>query len=320
MVNNSNNKIKAISKRMISIIKKSKRTSIVIGGLIILILAIAITNAIAPEFQDYNIVVPNEIRNVISEEIFKRNGIIEKEGIYVVSDSDARKDVECYGNGFVILGGKKNKKETTIYYTYSYSGYGFVNDKFIAKTGVSVIPTTITLDNDNHVIDYKEAEDGANFTESIQEMYPKLIQRRYEGVLSEPTTYEDLNNQSKIYAQVYLSKIGRETEIGTYSSYSFNVLSDYNVSTEVCNALGERHSDYDIYVGTFETIEGGERYKYYQLWEDDSETTYSGNGIVTYKKERMSDQKIIEEFRYRVKGDSYAQILKPVKGKSEKPR
>ena len=118
--------------------------------------------------------------------------------------------------------------------------------------------------------------------------------------------YESTDERLSLLVEAYLKYLGRDAKISSYYEENFKILTDYGVSVEVSNALTELHGEYSIYVGQFERLENGERFVYEQRWEQEGDT--KGKGVVTFRKSRYDDGKIVEEIAYQVDGDRFERV------------
>ncbi len=220
-------------------------------------------------------------------------------------------DFECLGEGHKILGTQKTDSGMDVYALCSAFGYGFRDGKLVDEYGFGRIPTLLQFETDPATggyvcTHYEEAEDGGEFETSVYRMFPRAVAKQALKETADDSVGEDIEKQIRAYAEAYLKYIGRDAKISSYHDEDFKILTDYGVSVEVSNELTELHWDYGIYVGSFERVENGERYVYYQLWEQDGSTP--GNGKVTFRKVRDADGQEIEKIVYEVKGDSFTRI------------
>ena len=212
---------------------------------------------------------------------------------------------ECAGEGHIILGtedvtskynAKKGVAFTVAYVLSTYGEYGFVNGNFETVSGSGIIPTRITFEilagGTYNLIEYKQAEDGGGYTQSIKEMFPEKYWSRSLSIVD--ADIEDCENQKRAYAKAYLKSIGREAEIAHYSDFEHK---SPDMNANVSNSLISKFSEYPYWIGTQEKIENGVRYVYEKQWVDKG----NGDGIVTFKKYEFDSKKVIEETVIEVK-------------------
>lgn len=259
--------------------------------------------------------VSDELHAAISEAIFTHDNVSMSD---IVIDGETRHYVaaegdfsECFGEGHVILGTKETDGGVDVYALCSVIGYGFRDGKLVDEYGFWNVPTLLQFKTDTATdtytcTNYKETEDGGEWEPSLYRMFPRAVAKEVMKVIGIDSTDKEMDAQIRAYAEAYLKHIGRDAKISSYHDEDFKILTDYGVSVEVSNELSEMHQDYGIYVGSFERVENGERYVYYQLWEQDGSTP--GNGKVTFRKVRDADGQEIEKIIYEVKGDSFTRI------------
>ena len=315
----------AVKRRVTNVLKNKKPTIFIICGALA---ATAVTAAVLLTHpKTYSSEIPADLDKAVTKAIFNQNNVTYTE----VSPTDlsdnsidglitqhaqshfgsvyASTDVECIGEGHVILGMEQSDNKVEVYALCSAFGYGFRNGYFVDNAGYSQVPTRFTFiidENGAYTLNsVKEAEDGDGLENSVYEMFPKTVADKIFKE-SHEDYYEELIAQCNRCAETYLQTIGRNAKVSSYHDCDFKILTDYGVSVEVSNALMELRPEYDIYVGNFETIENGTRYLYSQIWSPDSKTY--GNGTVTFLKCEYATGKEIEKFAYTVDGDTFTEI------------
>lgn len=315
----------AVKRRVTNVLKNKKPTIFIICGALAATAIVAAVLLTRP--QTYPTDISADLDEAVTKAIFDQNdatytevsptdnsidGLVAKYNQSYYFDSGYfgdRTDVECVGEGHIILGTQESDNQVEVYALCSAFGYGFRDGYFVENAGYSQIPTRFTFETDANggytLKEIKEAEDGSGWEESVYKMFPKTVADKVCKE-SHEDYYEELTAQCNRCAEAYLKKIGRDAEVSSYHDCDFKILTDYGVSVEVSNALMELHPEYNIYVGRFETIEDGTRYLYSQIWSPDPKTY--GNGTVTFLKCEYATGKEIEKFAYAVTGDTFTQI------------
>lgn len=314
----------AVKRRVVNVLKNKKPAIWIICAALAASAAVGAVMLTRPKI--YTKEIPDDLDQAVTMSVLEQNNASYTEvspSDYSIDDliTDSNKrlfygsgyfdmtDVECIGEGHKILGTKESGNKVEVYALCSSSGYGFINGYFVDKSGYSQIPTRFTFetnkDGSYKLIDVTEAQDGGLYEDSVYKMFPKSVADKVLGPNHEDF-YKELKEQCDRCAKVYLKKIGRDAEVGSYSDFDFQILTDYGVSVEVSNAMIELHPNYDIYVGNFETIESGTRYIYSQTWSP--EDNYTGNGTLTFMKCEYDTGKEIEKFSYKVEGKKFTQI------------
>ncbi len=209
---------------------------------------------------------------------------------------------ECSAEGHIILGSKDKVDEDTnkiiesyVYALVSYGEYGFENGIFTKVSGSGAIPTKLTFNRNDLgeyiLIDYKQAEDGARYTDSVYNMFPDLIAERALHYTDSDSA--ELVSQEEEYAKAYLTTVRGNAEI---SQNVEKVLS--NMDVEASNTLLDLFSEYPYWIGTEEKIENGVRYVYEKKWEDKG----NGDGVVTFRKYEYDNNNVVSETVIEVKG------------------
>lgn len=176
---------------------------------------------------------------------------------------------ECVAEGHIILGSKQRKNGSTKVYTLTmYGEYAFQNGCFIKESGSGVIPAVMVFRYDSSLGYVPKAckypTDGDGYLASIQEMFPKHLQKRCIQIRQ--ADEKNLIRQERVYAKKYLKNIGRKAKIGAYRDIEHPLLTDAGVSVEVSNSLysGEMSFlyGYPDWIGDLERVEQGVRYRY----------------------------------------------------------
>lgn len=197
---------------------------------------------------------------------------------------------ECITEGHIIYGIEENGNKTTVYLTEELTTFGFKNGYFMSQSSHR-IPAVFTFEKtaDGYKLtDYKYAEDGERYPDSIKKMFP--AQYEYRAFNPTEEDYASLWAQCKAYAEDYLDDIGRDAEVRNYSEVERVSLTSVGISVEVSNKLYETTLPYDMDIGTFEEIEDGVRYIYRTAFESEknllvlTREVYS-TGVITNKVE-----------------------------------
>ena len=197
---------------------------------------------------------------------------------------------ECITEGHIIYGVEEKSNEVIVYLTEELTGFSFKNGYFMARSGHR-IPAVFTFEKSGDgykLTDYRYAEDGERYPDSIKEMFP--AQYEYRAFNPTKEDYASLRAQCKAYAENYLDDIGRDAEVCDYSDVEHISLTDVGISVEVSNRLYETTLPYDMDIGSFEKIENGVRYVYRTAYESEknllvlTREVYS-TGAVTNKVE-----------------------------------
>lgn len=208
---------------------------------------------------------------------------------------------ECFGEGHIILGTEKDGDTTKVYTLTMVGYYGFVNNNFEKASGSGIIPAVVTLKNNNEVtIEYPK--DGSDYASSIKEMFPLKYHSRIFG--DNDSDRKNLKEQEQTYAKEYLSKIGRNADIGDYGDFEHTTLTKAGVSIEVSNKLEDffkMHSYYPYFIGTKEIIEDGVRMVYEMSYQERQQE-------ITFKKYLYDSKKLVEQFVFNsITGEKIAQ-------------
>lgn len=198
-------------------------------------------------------------------------------------------DGECTAEGHIILGSEVKDNETLVYVLTMYGEYGFQDDNFVKVSGSGTIPAVIVFSEDGNLSKINWPEDGSKYAESIKDMFPKAYHNRVLSIKDKDT--EELEKQERIYAQDYLSKIGREAKIGDYGDFEHPLLTHMGVSVQVSNILiSKNYSNYPHWIGNQEKIEDGIRYVYEMNYD-------KNNDQIFLEKYNYETKEIIEKIR-----------------------
>ncbi len=180
---------------------------------------------------------------------------------------------EVAGEGHILLDkdGSDSKGEQICYTITCYGRYEFENGNFVCCAGNGAIPCVIRLmineDGEYNTVSYEPAPDGSNFVDWIKDNFPEKYWSRCITV--EDDDKIELERQQRSYAEEYLSTIDREdVEVGYYSDFEYELLTDEGVSVDVSNVMLDVQSGETFenkcpyYVGDREVIEEDVRYTY----------------------------------------------------------
>lgn len=206
---------------------------------------------------------------------------------------------ECVAEGHIILDTKVTEDVTTAYCLTMYGQYGFEDGVFTKVSGTGVIPVVVEFQKDSNGVyslqSYTEPQDGAEYTSSIETMFPKNLQRiAINGGTDKQQ--EELKKMEAAYAAAYLKQIGREAKISQNWALESN-RGTTDMDTEASNQLLDTYGDYPYWIGTQERIENGVRYVYEKKWDSKG----NGDGIVTYVKYSYDTKEVVEETQIEVK-------------------
>ncbi|MCH5185670.1 MAG: DUF4825 domain-containing protein [Oscillospiraceae bacterium] len=207
-------------------------------------------------------------------------------------------DGECCAEGHIVLGNAEDGGNRIFYLLTSYGEYGFENGNFIKTSGTGIIPVRLTFDENNEPIEYKEPTDGAEYINSLKEIFPAEYHAR---IFHENADYEDdyhaLLDQEHIYADAYLKSINHDDcAIGEYADFEHTLTEELDVS--VSNSLLDLFYEYPFWLGTAEKVEDGKRYVY----EHKQDVYENVKTVVTYRKYSYHSGDIAEETVIEVNG------------------
>lgn len=203
----------------------------------------------------------------------------------------------------VILGKDEDDDSVEVYLMTAYGSYNFENDIFSLVSGSSNIPMRIkfskvkegeflTTKAGYYYLESKQAEDGANYEDSIYKMFPK--NEAYKALNTDYTDIllKDINKQAEAYVKI----IGRKCEVT--SEY---VEKDYIDELALVNKVDmEELFDYPEWIGNREVLIDGERYIY--------ETQYDKpSSIVTFIKYN-ENKDVLERMQYKINGKKLEKI------------
>ncbi len=179
---------------------------------------------------------------------------------------------EMIGEGHILMdkdGDEQGKQRC--YVLAMYGWYEFEDGNFVKCSGSGAIPCVITLERnvagEYNVVSYEEAEDGSGFVPSIKKLFPEKLWSRC--ITIDDDDRNELEKQERSYAEEYLSVIGREdAEIGDYSDFDHQILTDLGVDEEVANKMLDVRSaegfekNCPFWIGNREVFQGSDRYIY----------------------------------------------------------
>lgn len=198
-------------------------------------------------------------------------------------------DGECMAEGHIILGSEIKKNETFVYALTMYGEYGFQDENFVKVSGSGTIPAVIVFSEKEQLSRIDWPKDGSKYVQSIKELFPQEYHNRVLSVKDKDT--KELENQEKVYAQEYLSKIGREAQIGEYGDFDHPLLTHMGVSVQVSNMLLEKnYANFPHWVGNQEKIEDGIRYVYEMNYDKE-------NNQIILQKYNYETKEVIEKIR-----------------------
>ncbi|HYE11708.1 MAG TPA: DUF4825 domain-containing protein [Patescibacteria group bacterium] len=220
----------------------------------------------------------------------------------IMARRGAYRSGEIATEGHIILEVEENGPQIKVYTIASYGAFGFENGVFTKISGSGAIPTVITLgkseEGHHALLDYKEPQDGAGYTNSIKKMFPSWLQQE---ALAAQHYYSNLAEQQEEQAADYLMSIGRNAEVS--AAHVDKVLAKINV--EASNKLFSELGKYDVFIntcpywiGTIEQIENGVRY----IYETSQEKTRDGYDIVIFRKKDIEGT-VIKEAKYKIIGN-----------------
>ena len=194
---------------------------------------------------------------------------------------------ECFTEGHFIYGTDEKNGIIKVYMLEAVSNFGFENGFFMDESGHS-IPAVYTFkknDSSIELVDYKYAEDGSLYGDSVRKMFPSEIA---EMVLhSDGSEGAVIWEQCRAQAEEYLKKIGREAEVCNYGDIEHILFSSLGVSIEVENLITEIAPPYDFMVGNHETVENGTRYVYQSDYN-------AGSNLITFTKFEYETGRVVE--------------------------
>ena len=239
-----------------------------------------------------NVIKNNE--DGVNEVINMENMTLDEMVSYaLLTKNDGRYAVgECKAEGHIILGSEEKDNETYVYAITMYGEYGFQDDNFVKVSGSGAIPAVIIFSENEQgekTNTIKWPLDGSAYVTSIKELFPEEYHNRVLSITKEDN--EELRSQETIYAQKYLTKIGREATIGQFGDFEHPLLTPLGVSVQVYNKLaGKDYANYPYWIGTQERIEDGVRYVYEMNYTKDS------NPIVL-EKYNYDTREVVEKIR-----------------------
>lgn len=208
----------------------------------------------------------------------------------ILSENETKNEHgECPAEGHIIFATKTENGTICVYTYIAYACFGFENGNFVDVSGAQ-LPAVFKFNADDYsLIGVTYPDDGALYTDSIKEMFPKKYKARVLHLTD--SDYQNLNNQIDKYAEIYLSNIGRTANIGRMRDFEYVLLTDVGVSIDVSNKLAEIEKYlpyYPYWIGNKEIIKDGIRYVYEMKYDKDS-------NLIIYSKYKYDTPKITEE-------------------------
>lgn len=212
---------------------------------------------------------------------------------------------EVAGEGHILLDkeGSDAQGEQICYTITCYGRYEFEDGNFVCCAGNGAIPCVIRLmineDGEYNLVSYEPAPDGNLFVDWIKDNFPEKYWSRCITV--EDDDRIELGKQQVAYAEEYLATIGREdVEVGDYSDFEHEILTDLGVSVDVSNAMLDVQSgdnfekNCPFWLGEREVIEENVRYTY--------KTDYDKKkGQIIFSKTEYDTGKEVEKSVYNAK-------------------
>lgn len=216
-------------------------------------------------------------------------------------------DGEVTTEGHIILDTEEKNGTVKAYTIASLGAFGFENGIFTKVSGSGAIPSIMIFSKNKNgeysLLEYKEPEDGAGYTDSIKKMFPHQLQ---DKVLSAQNDYLDLIKQQEEQAAEYLKSIGRAAKVS--AAHVEKELVDVNV--QASNKLFAEFTKYDSFlnncpywIGTRERIENGVRY----IYETSQSKTNDGYDLISFRKAK-EDGTVVEEKKYKIVGSEPQRI------------
>lgn len=210
-------------------------------------------------------------------------------------------DGETSTEGHIILDSEEQNGIVKVYTIASFGYFGFENGIFTKVSGSGGIPSVMTFSKNPKgqysLLDYKEAEDGANYPSSIKKLFPI---RLHAKVFAANEDYPKLIKQQEEQAREYLKSIGRSAKVS--GAHVDKKLMDIN--SEASNKLLTEYTKYDAFlnacpywIGTRECIENGERF----IYETSQSKSSDGCDLITFKKSKENGT-VIKVKQYKIQG------------------
>ncbi len=187
--------------------------------------------------------------------------------VILADNNDKDWSGECYTAGTNVLEHQKKGNKEIIYAETMFVSFGFENGYFTDE-GAAIVPAVITADVVNGEYSIKYAQDGADYASSIKRMFPKKYQKKVLETSAE--SKKIMWDQCVSQAELYLSEIGRNEKVKSWSEIEHTMFTDVGVSVDVSNRLQEllKWENYYEYIGYKEVIEDGVRYTYKTSYSD----------------------------------------------------
>ncbi|ATW28768.1 transcriptional regulator [Candidatus Formimonas warabiya] len=188
----------------------------------------------------------------------------------------------------------------TVYTLASFSWFGFEDGIFTSISGSGSIPTVISFSKNErgnyHLVQYKEPMDGAGYSESVKEMFPKQL---WDQVFNN-NQYPTLARQQEDQAKLYLDSIGRKAQVSSAVVEKKPARINVEASNKLFAELTKWDSElnkFPYWLGTKEILENGVRY----LYETSQSKTGDGFDLISFKKTK-EDGTVVKEYRYKIVG------------------
>lgn len=297
--------------KMAEIFKRKRNITIIVGIACILVLGgVLLTNGMSAEIKDENNNVNKNIDSInkaddqnVQEDIQKPRSLEQAISEAIKEKGKSFLTGELVTEGHIILGKEEKNGEVKVYTLSSVGWFSFEDGKFTKISGSGAIPTVMTFavgeNGEFTLIEYREPVDGAEYMESIYEMFPEKL---HDAVRSSHERYPELLKQQEEQAENYLKSVGRKADI--VSKYVSKTPVD--IDSEARDVLFSIYSKFDGFlntcpdwIGSKEYVEDGIRYIYETL----QSKTDDGYDLITFKKTK-EDGTLIEERKYKIVGSS----------------
>ena len=227
--------------------------------------------------------IDNKIDQAVSKVLLEDSKVYSKYG-------------ECYGEGHIVLGYDKVHTGYKVYTISTSAMYGFENNNFVAIVSNEPMPMIVELNDDLLYRKLISVKNDKNYTENIQQLFPKEYHQRLSIVSAEDK--ENLFSQRDKYAYDYLTEIGRTAYVGNieYFKDSYKSYDDYLIDSKISKSLMkiDRLKDYPFWNGSREIVDNGTRYVY-------STKIDLTNERIVYSKTNYDTNEILELYYYSIK-------------------
>ncbi|WP_148136136.1 M56 family metallopeptidase [Candidatus Formimonas warabiya] len=218
----------------------------------------------------------------------------------VKGQKDHYAEGEVATEGHIILDVEEKEGLVTVYTLASFSWFGFEDGIFTSISGSGSIPTVISFSKNErgnyHLVQYKEPMDGAGYSESVKEMFPKQL---WDQVFNN-NQYPTLARQQEDQAKLYLDSIGRKAQVSSAVVEKKPARINVEASNKLFAELTKWDSElnkFPYWLGTKEILENGVRY----LYETSQSKTGDGFDLISFKKTK-EDGTVVKEYRYKIVG------------------